>query len=198
MPWQFFLFGKNSFESHENSYWFLKNSSQHLPFTIFLLKVNIYSNKLSIKKKTKILSVPNIFVSRIKAQTENNPWKIENLQKFLKCKKKLLNYLQKKCLVMRIGGKIHYLQPLTWFNDFFFGKTKFFQNFIKPTKIFFGQNKKIRVWYWMINQTAKFQGFWWTLVQFFRIAQRMTHKYFAYISIIIKQTFVKIWEFEVQ
>jgi hypothetical protein len=27
----------------------------------------------------------------------------------------------------------------------------------------------------MINQISKFQGFWWTLVQLFQIAQRMTH-----------------------
>jgi hypothetical protein len=32
----FLLYGKTSFESHENSYWFLKNSFQPLPFTIFL------------------------------------------------------------------------------------------------------------------------------------------------------------------
>jgi hypothetical protein len=37
----FVLYGKTSFESHENSYWFFKNSSRPLPFTIFLLKVNI-------------------------------------------------------------------------------------------------------------------------------------------------------------
>jgi hypothetical protein len=45
--------------------------------------------------------------------------------------KKSLNYLQKKCLVMRIGWKMHYLQPITWFYDFFLRQTKIFQKFIK-------------------------------------------------------------------
>jgi hypothetical protein len=48
--------------------------------------------------------------------------------------KKLLKYLQEKCLVMRIGWKMHYLQPITWFYDFFLPTTKIFQKFIKPTK----------------------------------------------------------------
>jgi hypothetical protein len=43
--------------------------------------------------------------------------------------------------VMRIGGKITNNVILR----FFFSKNKIFQKFIKPTKIFFGQNKKICV-----------------------------------------------------
>jgi hypothetical protein len=46
----FLLYGKTSFESHENSYWFLKNSSRPLPFTIFYWKL-IYFNNASIQKK---------------------------------------------------------------------------------------------------------------------------------------------------
>jgi hypothetical protein len=79
----------------------------------------------------------------------------KNSQNAIKFKKSP-NNLQKKCLVMRIGWKMLYLQAVTWFYDFFLRKTKIFQKFIKSTKDFFGQNKKICVlWYWMINQIAK-------------------------------------------
>jgi hypothetical protein len=63
---------------------------------------------------------------------------------------------------MRICWKMHYLQPITWFYDFFLRKTKIFQKYIKQTKKFLWPNKKIR-------------GFWWTLVQFCPIPQRITH-----------------------
>jgi hypothetical protein len=49
-------------------------------------------------------------------------WKIENLHKLLKCFKshqKSTKYPYKKWLIMRIGGKMHYLQSITWFTDFF-------------------------------------------------------------------------------
>jgi hypothetical protein len=65
----------------------------------------------------------------------------KNYQNAIKIKKSP-NYLNKKCLVMRIGWKMHYLQPITWFYDFFLCKTKTFQKFIKPTKIFFWPKQK--------------------------------------------------------
>jgi hypothetical protein len=38
---------------------------------------------------------------------------------------------------------------------------------VVSTSFFLGQNKKIRVvWYWMMNQIAKFQEIRWTLVPF--------------------------------
>jgi hypothetical protein len=43
---------------------------------------------------------------------------------------------------MRIGWKMHYLQPITWFYDFFLRKTKIFRKFIKPTKKFFWPKQK--------------------------------------------------------
>jgi hypothetical protein len=43
---------------------------------------------------------------------------------------------------MRIGWKMHYLQPITWFYDFFLRKTKIFQNFIRSTKNFFWPKQK--------------------------------------------------------
>jgi hypothetical protein len=117
------------------------------------------------------------------------------------------NNLKKKCLVMKIGWKMHYLQPITWFYEdqnfskihktdkkIFFGqnKTNTFLMILNdkpncqvssilmnPRPVFFGQNKKKRVvWYWMINQIAKFQGLWWTLVQFCPIPQRITQARF--------------------
>jgi cation transport regulator ChaC len=59
------------------------------------------------KRKTNVFQT---LVSWVKGQTDNNLEKIENLQKLLQClkiKKKTLNHLQKKCLIMRIGGKMH-------------------------------------------------------------------------------------------
>jgi hypothetical protein len=37
---------------------------------------------------------------------------------------------------------MHYLQPITWFYDFFLRKTKIFQKLIKPTKNFFWPKQK--------------------------------------------------------
>jgi hypothetical protein len=65
----------------------------------------------------------------------------KNSQKEIKIKK-LPNYLQKKCLVMKIGWKMHYLQPITWFYAFFLRKTNIFLKFIKPTKYFFWPKQK--------------------------------------------------------
>jgi hypothetical protein len=69
---------------------------------------------------------------------------------------------------MRICEKIHYLQSITWFIDFnFLLKSKKKSKIHRSTKIFLGQNKKLRtLWYCMINYIAKFQGFWWTLGPF--------------------------------
>jgi hypothetical protein len=55
---------------------------------------------------------------------------------------KITKLPEKKSLVMRIGWKMHYLQPITGFYDFFLRKTKIFQKFIKPTKNFFWQKQK--------------------------------------------------------
>jgi uncharacterized membrane protein len=81
--------------------------------------------------------------------------------------KKIRN-LRKKCLILRIGVKMHYLQSVMLFNDFVLLKTKIFQiHQIKKKTISSQNKKKIRIlWYWMINQIAKFQGFWWTLGPF--------------------------------
>jgi hypothetical protein len=74
----FLLYGNTSFESHENSHWFLK---------VNLLKVNVTPITRIHKKKQKFKVSLNTFVSRVKGQTEHNPWKIENLQKSTKCYK---------------------------------------------------------------------------------------------------------------
>jgi hypothetical protein len=92
------LYGKTNSESHENSYWFLKIVPILSRSPIFYWKL-LYSNNASIKKN-----------------------------KNLKCSTKSLYYLQKKFLVMRIGGKMQYLQPITWFNDYFCARPKFIKN----------------------------------------------------------------------
>jgi hypothetical protein len=69
-----------------------------------------------------------------------------------------LNYLKKKCLVMRIGWKMHYLQPITWFYDFFLRKTKIFKKIWKPTKFFFGRNKKNKC-LMVLNDKPNFKDF---------------------------------------
>jgi hypothetical protein len=81
--------------------------------------------------------------------------------------KKVLSHENRLKNVLHNMGCKYYLQPITNF--------------------FFGQNKKIHVlWYCLINQIAKFRGFWWTLglVQFFQIAQRMTQYSFTNITYI--------------
>jgi hypothetical protein len=62
---------------------------------------------------------------------------------------------------MRIGEKINYLRDLT----IFFSATDLHFSKIQKT------DKKI---FWMINQTTKFQRFWWTLIPFMKNAQRKT------------------------
>jgi hypothetical protein len=99
----------------------------------------------------------------------------KNSQNAIKIKKQP-NYLVKKCLVMRIGWKMHYLQPITWFYDFFLCKTKIFPKFIKPAKKIFWPKQKNRC-LMILNDKPKFQGFWWTLVQFCPILQRMTFEH---------------------
>jgi hypothetical protein len=52
----FLLKGKTSFESHENSYWFLKNSSRPIPFTIFYWKlINFHNASINKKVRQKII-----------------------------------------------------------------------------------------------------------------------------------------------
>jgi hypothetical protein len=59
----------------------------------------------------------------------------------------------------------------------FCSRPKNFWNSRDGRNFFFCQNKKIRVvWYWMINQIAKLQGFWWTLGPFREWLLMSTHK----------------------
>jgi hypothetical protein len=127
-----------------------------------LQNTSILSHKIFI-------SIPYSFVSRFKGQTENNPWKIKNLPKLSKCYKnqKLTKLPSKKVLSHENRWKnalfIAKLRDLR----FFFALDQNFSKFHQFDKKVFWQKQKIRVlWYGMINQIAKFQGFWWTLVPF--------------------------------
>jgi hypothetical protein len=166
------MYGKTSFESHENSYWFLKNSSRSLSFTIFFTE-SWYNTITHPLKKFKVSLTASFRGSKVRQKIIREKLKIyKNSQNAIKLKKSP-KYLQKV-----LSHENRFKNALFTANNmilrFFFAQEQNFSIIHKTDIQIFLAKKMCVLWYWIINQIAKFQGFWWTLVQFFRIAQSIT------------------------
>jgi hypothetical protein len=79
-----------------------------------------------------------------KVRKKNNPWKIQNFQKFSKCNKnqKITKLPSKKVFSHENRLKNALFTANNVIYDFFLRKTKIFPKFIKPTKNFFRPKQK--------------------------------------------------------